>query len=100
MSTMRDVRCRAHDAPLRRFAGMTALLAAFVLSFAAGGASAAYDGPEMTLRFATIKSKTISQGKQWNHFAERVADIFARLETLIGGGSGGCNRCAQANSGR
>jgi TRAP-type C4-dicarboxylate transport system substrate-binding protein len=32
----------------------------------------AYNGPEMTLRFATIKNRELSQGKQWNHFAELV----------------------------
>ena len=32
----------------------------------------AYSGPEMTLRFATIKNRQLSQGQQWNHFAELV----------------------------
>src|SRR4051794_23263483 len=32
----------------------------------------AYTGPEMTLRFATIKNRQLSQGQQWNHFAELV----------------------------
>jgi tripartite ATP-independent transporter DctP family solute receptor len=33
----------------------------------------AYGGPEMTLRFSTIKNRDLSQGKQWNHFAELVS---------------------------
>ena len=42
------------------------------LSIANSIAASAYNGPAMTLRMATSKNKDLSQGKQWNHFAELV----------------------------
>ena len=39
----------------------------------AAAAAPAYNGPAMTPRFATSKNKALSQGKQWNHFSELVA---------------------------
>jgi tripartite ATP-independent transporter DctP family solute receptor len=57
----------------RRVLKMAAILIAGPIVLAWASAATAYNGPEMTLRFATIKSKTVSQGRQWNDFAERVA---------------------------
>ena len=43
-----------------------------VLAYVGSADALAYSGPEMTLRFATIKNRQLSQGQQWNHFAELV----------------------------
>ena len=49
-----------------------AMLSMALLACAWTTGTFAYGGPEMTLRFATIKNRDLSQGKQWNHFAELV----------------------------
>lgn len=55
---------------------VTAVLLAFgAVSNTATAATASYNGPSMTLRFATSKNKALSQGKQWNHFAGRVGQM-------------------------
>lgn len=55
-----------------RWITMLSIAGAFLLAGASASDTLAYGGPEMTLRFATIKNRDLSQGKQWNHFAELV----------------------------
>ena len=62
-------RARARAEPLARSLWIAA---AFVLACVGSADARAYSGPEMTLRFATIKNRQLSQGQQWNHFAELV----------------------------
>lgn len=57
----------------RRWITMLSIAGAFLLTGASTPDVLAYGGPEMTLRFATIKNRDLSQGKQWNHFAELVS---------------------------
>lgn len=56
----------------RRWVTALSIAGAFLLTGASAPDALAYGGPEMTLRFATIKNRDLSQGKQWNHFAELV----------------------------
>ena len=56
----------------RRWMTMLSVAGAVLLTSAGTPDALAYGGPEMTLRFATIKNRDLSQGKQWNHFAELV----------------------------
>jgi len=56
----------------RRWFTLLSIAGAFLLTAASVPDALAYGGPEMTLRFATIKNRDLSQGKQWNHFAELV----------------------------
>lgn len=58
-----------------RLAAAAMLLCIAGAHSAATVAAAGYNGPRMTLRFATSKNKQLSQGKQWNHFAERVGQM-------------------------
>lgn len=51
----------------------TALLS--IPAMAVAAAAAPYDGPSMSLRFATSKNKQLAAGRQWNHFAERVGQM-------------------------
>ena len=72
---MKDQKFPAMDASRRVFCARAAasLVAASVGSVFA--ATPAYNGPSMTLRFATSKNKALSQGQQWNHFSERVGEM-------------------------
>jgi TRAP-type C4-dicarboxylate transport system substrate-binding protein len=54
------------------FAMVRLIVASCLLSCVWVADALAYSGPEMTLRFATIKNRQLSQGQQWNHFAELV----------------------------
>ncbi len=57
------------------FAASLVLVLSIVSGSVALAASSPYSGPSSTLRFATSKNKALSQGKQWNHFAELVSQM-------------------------
>ncbi len=67
----------SNAARVRHMATVLSVCAAGLLTGATVSDAFAYNGPEMTLRFATIKNRELSQGKQWNHFAELVNQATA-----------------------
>jgi tripartite ATP-independent transporter DctP family solute receptor len=73
MNTVNNVETSMRVA--RRICTKMAVLFLAAVGVSLAPVASAYDGPGMTLRVATIKSKTVSQGRQWNDFAERVEKL-------------------------
>lgn len=58
-----------------RLLAMVGLLATTLILAEITHAQGAYSGPSMTMTLASGTNRSISRGKQWNHFSERVEQL-------------------------